>query len=185
MENSLLIRKGAIRFLIIFIVSMGIIWLFSEGTHLILREDYDRPAHIVELVVPLGAAERVAAGEPVPSIPDEMIFVVGDTLLVKNEDVVDHELGPLWVPAGSSASLVLEQPRKFMYACSFQNTNYLGIEVRKATTWTTRITALAVASPATAIFIFVYSILVWPLQAHRKLDPNTADMANSHEQPRT
>ncbi|MBE0411123.1 MAG: hypothetical protein IBX69_15485, partial [Anaerolineales bacterium] len=105
-----------------------------------------------------------AAGDPVPSIPDEMVFVVGDTLLVRNEDRVDHELGPLWVPAGSSASLVLEQPRKFRYACSFQNTKYLGIDVRQPTTWSTRITALAVASPATAIFIFIYSILVWPLK---------------------
>jgi hypothetical protein len=170
MADKALLQKGVIRFLVIFILSMGVIWIFSEGTHWLLREDYDRTPQVVELIVPLGAAERVAAGEPVPSIPDELVFVVGDTLLVKNEDVVDHELGPLWVPAGSSASLVLEQPRKFMYACSFQDTRYLGIDVRQPTTWTTRITALAVASPATAIFIFIYSILVWPIKSQEKPD---------------
>jgi hypothetical protein len=120
MAEKSTLHKGVLRFIIIFILSMGVIWIFSEGTHWLLREDYDRNPQVVELVVPLGAAQRVAAGEPVPSIPDEMIFVVGDTLTVKNEDSVDHELGPLWVPAGSSASLVLDQPRKFMYTCSFQ-----------------------------------------------------------------
>jgi hypothetical protein len=171
MAEKSLLQRGVIRFLAIFILSMGVIWIFSEGTHRLLREDYDRTPQVVELVVPLGAAERVSAGESVPSIPDEMIFVVGDTLLVRNEDIVDHELGPLWVPAGSSASLVLEQPRKFMVACSFQDTRYLGIDVRQPTTWTTRITALAVASPATAIFIFIYSILVWPIKPQEKPDP--------------
>jgi hypothetical protein len=168
MAEKSTLHKGVLRFIIIFILSMGVIWIFSEGTHWLLREDYDRNPQVVELVVPLGAAQRVAAGEPVPSIPDEMIFVVGDTLTVKNEDSVDHELGPLWVPAGSSASLVLDQPRKFMYTCSFQDSRYLGIDVRQPTTWTTRITALAVASPATAIFIFVYSLLVWPIKLQGK-----------------
>ena len=36
-----------------------------------------------------------------------MSFVVGDTLVVKNEDSVEHQLGPLWIPAGSSASMPL------------------------------------------------------------------------------
>ncbi|MBE0411433.1 MAG: hypothetical protein IBX69_17050, partial [Anaerolineales bacterium] len=60
MIENLLIRKGIFRFIIIFILSMVVVWIFSEGTHFLLREDYDRSPQIIELVVPAGAAERVA-----------------------------------------------------------------------------------------------------------------------------
>src|SRR5687767_3203416 len=76
----------------------------SEVTFLFLRETA-RPPRVIEIVIPAGTAELVARGEQPPSLPEDMTFVVGDTLLVKNQDIVDHQLGPLWIPPGASARL--------------------------------------------------------------------------------
>ena len=76
----------------------------SEIPFLFLRESARPPQEIV-LTIPAGTAERVSRGEQPPSIPQNMIFVVGDTLVVNNQDAVDHKLGPVWIPANSSAQL--------------------------------------------------------------------------------
>lgn len=155
---------GVRRFVFLFLLSMGFIWAISEGAYYLQRDTFDRAPSTIELLIPSGTAERVAEGEPVPAIPDHLAFVVGDTLVVRNEDIQAHQLGPLWIPPGTSASLTMEQPDKYTYSCSFQTTRYLGIDVLPPTTWATRLTALAMATPATAIILFVYSILIWPLQ---------------------
>ncbi len=110
----------------------------SELSFIFLRENA-RPPEVIELVIPDGTAERVALGETPPTIPDSMTFVVGDTLLVKNEDTADHELGPLWIPAGSSAALSLDAVQSYAYACSFQPGKYFGLEVHEALTLGTRL----------------------------------------------
>ncbi len=54
-----------------------------------------RPPQEIVLTIPSGTADQVARGEQPPSIPENMVFVVGDTLVVKNDDTVDHKLGPV------------------------------------------------------------------------------------------
>jgi hypothetical protein len=92
-----------------------------------------------------------------------MVFMMGDTLVVKNEDTVDHQLGPVWVPPGSTASLALEKPNKYAYSCSFIPSKYLGLDVRQATTIGVRLTALAISAPTVTALIFIYSLLVFPI----------------------
>ena len=93
----------------------------------------------------------------VPSIPADMVFVVGDTLVVKNEDSVSHQLGPIWVPPGASASLNLNQTNNYSYTCSFEPSRYLGLDVRPRVTWATRIVAVLLAGIPTGAMIAVYS----------------------------
>lgn len=164
MKDKELIRLGLRRLAILFLISVGFIWLVSEVAFQIQKEETDRPPKDIVLVIPSGAAEKVAVGERVIAIPEEMVFVRGDRLVVQNEDVVAHQLGPLWIPAGLSASMVLDQADKFAYSCSFQSTRYLGLTVREPTTWQTRLIALALASPVTAVLLFLYSLLVVPLR---------------------
>src|SRR5574337_618343 len=87
-----------------------------------------RPPQQVTLVIPPGTAQRVAEGQQPPSIPENIVFVVGDTLVVKNEDSVQHQLGPLFIPSGSSASLPLDTEQKYQFECSFEPTKYLGLD---------------------------------------------------------
>lgn len=140
----------------------------NEGAHLLFKEDTDRPPQTVEIDIPRGTAKRVEEGQEVPSIPEEMVFVVGDTLKVNNHDRVDHELGPLYIPAGSSASLLMEEANKYVLGCSFQPSQYLGFDVRSRTTTNSRLEAFALATPPTAMFFFVYSLLIYPLHGSRE-----------------
>jgi hypothetical protein len=162
------IRLGFRRFLVLLLISSALVWLVSEVTFQLQKGENDRAPQVHELVIPNGTAAEVSTGQKVPEIPDEMVFVVGDVLVVHNEDVADHQLGPLWIPAGTSASLLMEKAERTAYSCSFQNTKYLGLFVQEATTIGTRLSALALAAPATAMFLFVYSLIIWPLDGPEK-----------------
>ena len=150
------------------VVSLGLglllAWAMSEAAFLILKDKSDHVPQRVELVIPAGTAERVARGEAPPSIPAEMSFVVGDALVVKNEDSVAHQLGPLWAPPGTTASLTLDQANQFAYQCTFQPSRYFGLDVRPRVTLTTRLQAIAFAGPPMAVLILLYGLVIWPLK---------------------
>ena len=136
---------------------MGII--LNEVTFLFLR-DTARAPKVVELVIPTGTAERVARGETPPTIPDSMKFVIGDTLLVKNDDIADHELGPLWIPAGTSASLLLDSVQTYAYTCSFQPGKYFGLDVHEALTLGTRIYGIIYSGIPVGGLIALYALIM-------------------------
>jgi hypothetical protein len=131
----------------------------NEITFLFLRETARAPK-IVELVIPAGTAEKVARGETPPTIPDSMTFVVGDTLSVKNNDTVDHELGPLWIPAGSSASLFLDAAESYAYSCSFQPGKYFGLDVHEALTTGTRLYGILFTGLPLGTLIALYALIM-------------------------
>ena len=142
--------------------------LISEVSFIFLRETA-RPPQTIELVIPEGTAERIARGEEPPTIPNQMTFVVGDKLLVKNNDVADHELGPLWIPAGSSASLSLDSVQSYAYACSFRPSKYLGLDVREALTLGTRFYGILYSGIPLGALIAVY-VVILPI---KKREANT------------
>lgn len=112
------------------------------------------------LTIPNGTAEQVARGEQPASIPANMVFVVGDTLIVRNEDAVDHKLGPLWIPANSSAQLSLDEEENLAFECSFQPGNYLGLDVHQPLTWSTRLFGVSYVGIPMGILIALYSFVI-------------------------
>jgi len=137
--------------------------VISEVSFILLRR-YDRPPMRVELTIPAGAADLVAKGSSAPGLPADMSFVLGDTLVVINQDNVEHKLGPLWIPANSTATLKLEQTGNMAYQCSFEPTHYFGLDVHEALTTSTRMVGILEAGIPMAMLITLYSILVWPLK---------------------
>lgn len=135
--------------------------LISELSFIFLQETARPPQEIV-LTIPAGTAEKVARGEQPPSIPRDMVFVVGDTLVMKNEDNVDHNLGQLWIPANSSARLALNEEQNMAFECSFQAGSYFGLDVRQSLTWGTRIYGIFYAGIPLGILIALYSFVVPP-----------------------
>jgi hypothetical protein len=133
----------------------------SEVPFLFLRETARAPREIV-LTIPSGTAEQVARGEQPPSLPENMTFVVGDRLVVRNADSVDHKLGPLWIPANSSAQLALDQEENLAYECTFQPGNYFGLDVREPLTTRTRLFGIIYVSLPMAILIALYSLVITP-----------------------
>ncbi len=83
----------------------------------------------IELVIPAGAAKRIAAGEALPGIPAKAIFVAGDVLVLRNEDAVNHQLGPFWIPAGTTLTVPLERPSTLNYLCTIHPSGTIGLEV--------------------------------------------------------
>lgn len=131
----------------------------SEIPFIYLQETA-RPPQEITLVIPDGTADLVARGEQPPTIPDNMSFVVGDTLIVKNEDVLDHKLGPLWIPANSSAQLSLDQEESFAYECSFQPGKYLGLEVNQPLTTATRVYGMLYVGLPLGVMLALYSLVL-------------------------
>ncbi len=121
-----------------------------------------RPPEQITLVIPAGTAQQVADGEQPPSIPANMVFVVGDTLVVKNEDSVQHELGPLFIPPGTSASLPLNVSQKYAFQCSFIPTKVLGLDVTEPLDLGTRLSAILFGGLPMGILLAVFSFVLWP-----------------------
>ena len=136
----------------------------SELTFYFLNTGETRPPQVVELNIPAGTAGRVALGQSDPALPSDMFFVVGDTLMVNNLDSVVHQLGPLFIPSGSSASLKLDTEQDYAFACSFTPSKYIGLNVRPPLTLVTRILGILEAGLPMGILIALYSIYALPLK---------------------
>lgn len=147
------------------VLSLGIGLLLgvaiSEVTFVFVKKTARPPAEI-ELVIPAGTAERVARGEQPPSIPESLSFVVGDRLTVRNEDAADHQLGPLWIPAGTSASLQLSAVDSYAYACSFQPSKYIGLDVHEPLTLGTRLQGILFTGIPLGVLLALYSLILPP-----------------------
>lgn len=131
----------------------------SEIAYHFLQTGKTRPPTTIELDIPPGTAARVARGESVQSIPSNMLFVVGDVLLVKNEDSVAHELGPLFIPAGTSATMDLGKAQNYTFVCSFRPSKYIGLNVGLPLSPTIRTIGILEAGLTTGILIALFVIL--------------------------
>jgi hypothetical protein len=151
----------AARVIIPILLGFAVGFVMSEGPAVWVNDATSRPAQVVELVIPAGTAERVAAGEAAPSIPDSLKLATGDTLLVRNQDTVSHQLGPMWIPAGSTGRLVFPRTVTGRYSCSFTPVRSFGIQVEQRLTLFERFVFLLVAGlPFAALFAFV-SVFLW------------------------
>ena len=154
-----------IRIFLSIVVGMAGAWLVSEISYQANKDPQNRDQSTrIDLVIPAGTAERVAAGENTLFLPEKMTFVEGDLLVVKNEDAVSHQLGPVWVPPLSSGVLQLTQANDYTYTCSFQTSKVLGIEVRPRLDARTRIEGVLAMGLPSSVMLALYSFLVFPLK---------------------
>ncbi len=147
------------RILISLLIGLLIGVAVSEVAFFFLRETA-RPPKVIVLTIPAGTAEQVARGEQPPALPENMVFVVGDLLIVKNEDSTDHQMGPLWIPAGASAHLQLSNEESLAYECSFQTSKYIGLDVREPVTVWTRVYGIFYAGVPLGVLIAIYSFVM-------------------------
>lgn len=162
------IRPYLIRLGWVFLVSFVAVVLISEVGIRLQSENTARAPQTIELLIPEGTSEKVANGEAAPGIPEELGFVKGDILLVRNMDSVAHTLGPLLIPEASSAQMPLNEAENLALSCSFTPSKYLGFDVRTPTTLSTRLAAFSFAVPPTTAMLFVYSLLAFPLDGKRE-----------------
>jgi hypothetical protein len=158
--NWRIIRRVLISLAIGIVVAIAL----NEGSFFFLKSEAGRAPRTLELVIPAGTAGRMAQGQSSPEIPEGMVFVIGDTLVVKNNDQVDHRLGPLFIPSGTSASLTLDKAENYAFECSFQSSKYFGLDVREPVTWGTRIYGILFAGIPLGSLLALYSFIIWPLK---------------------
>lgn len=163
--KALLLRRFLFFIALGIVVAIGI----NELTFFFLKSDAGRGPQRIELLIPAGTADRIAHGEPNPSIPANMVFVAGDTLVVKNQDKVDHTLGPLFIPSGSSATLTLSDANKYAYSCSFEKEKVFGMDVQEPVTAATRLYGILLAGLPLGLMLAIYSLVIWPLKPASKV----------------
>ncbi len=122
----------------------------------------------VEVVIPAGTAAKLAAGQPV-TVPEEINFVIGDILVVKNEDTVSHQLGPVWVPAGSSGVLQVGGDQPVTYQCSFTTSRSFGLDVQPALDLWVRLQGMLSIGLPTGVMLALYTLAV----PYKKEDPDS------------
>lgn len=142
----------------------------SEISYLFLpnKQAAARAPMQIDLVIPPGTADKIEAGEFSSVLDDDRQFVEGDVLVVKNEDDVAHQLGPLFVPPKSSSRLSLDTANSYTYSCSFQSDKYVGLVVQPRVTFGTRMEGVLATGLPTGMMLMVYSYLM-PNDAVRKL----------------
>jgi hypothetical protein len=136
--------------------------VISEATYFFLRGGEGRTPEVIEIVIPAGTAEKVRNGEAEPSLPAAMTFVVGDRLVVKNQDTATHQLGPLFIPPGTSASLHLDATQNYAANCSFQPGRYFGLDVRAPLTLQTRVVGILQAGVPLGFLLVLYGVFALP-----------------------
>jgi hypothetical protein len=151
-----------IRFLICIAAGILIAIPLSELGFYMQGNNTSRPPKTIVLDIPPDTSARVAQGTSV--LPQDLTFVLGDILVVNNRDFVAHSLGPLFIPAGSSASLTLNHIGNLSYVCSFQPTKYQGLDVQEALTLTTRLEGIIIAGFPLGILFALYSLILRPLK---------------------
>ena len=156
-------RKAFLKRLLIgLVIGILIAIPLSELGFYIQGNNTSRPPKTIVLDIPPGTSAKVSNGTSV--LPQSLVFVVGDVLLVHNQDSVVHTLGPLVIPPGSSASIALEHLGNLSYVCSFQPTKYQGLNIQEALTVTTRLEGIIIAGIPLGILITLYSLILWPLK---------------------
>jgi hypothetical protein len=151
-----------IRFLICIAVGILIAIPLSELGFYMQGNNTSRAPKTIVLNIPAGTSAKVAQGTSV--LPQDMIFVLGDTLVVNNQDSVAHTLGPLFIPPGSSSSIILNHIGNLSYVCSFQPTKYQGLNIQASLTLATRLEGIFIAGFPLGILFALYSLILRPLK---------------------
>jgi hypothetical protein len=81
-------------------------------------------------VIPAGTGDRIAAGETVEIVPARLEVHVGDRLLLRNKDDIQHHMGPLFVDANSLLSLSFSDPGVIQGVCTLNQAGRAEIVVR-------------------------------------------------------
>lgn len=157
-------RLAVQRFLICLVLGLvGAIGI-NEFTFIFMKSEAGRAPTRVELLIPAGTSARLVAGEANPALPENLVLVSGDTLVVKNLDQVDHRLGPLFIPTGTSATLTLGEANNYAYSCSFQADQVFGLDVQEPVTSVTRLYGILIAGLPLGLMLGMYSLVIWPLK---------------------
>ncbi|HSL58393.1 MAG TPA: hypothetical protein VK866_11175 [Acidimicrobiales bacterium] len=83
----------------------------------------------VEFVVEAGTGNRLAAGEDIEIMPEEVLLEVGDEIRIVNEDSRAYLVGPYFVRAGETVAQRFDRPQELVGACDLSGGGEIRIVV--------------------------------------------------------
>ncbi|WP_419842758.1 hypothetical protein [Candidatus Poriferisodalis sp.] len=92
-----------------------------------LVEQPSAQTHVID--IPHGTAERLASGEDVEIIPEELEFRMRDALVIVNRDSVKHTIGPFEVEPGETFERTFGEAAAFAGYCSLHPAGSIRISV--------------------------------------------------------
>lgn len=72
---------------------------------------------VYEFVVPEGTQANLDSGQDVVIMPSRIELQIGDTLRIRNEDVVAQTVGPYWVPPRKEFEITYGSPGRYEGFC--------------------------------------------------------------------
>ena len=85
-----------------------------------------------DYLIPPGTADRIAAGEEVEIVPQELVVDVGDSIRIVNEDDVGHAVGVFYVGAGETLTQRFDRPGELSGECSVHPSGSFTLRVVEA-----------------------------------------------------
>lgn len=102
----------------------------SVASWFVLSDGPTRAPGPVEIVIPEGTYDRIQSGAALSPIPSALELVQGDTLIVRNKDRVQHQIGSFSIPPGGVTSIPLTQASSQSFLCSFHPAGVIGLNVK-------------------------------------------------------
>ena len=112
-------------------------WLLVAGTALALISwalyAADRRQRTLVYTIPVGTAERLAAGESISVFPPEIRLSLArqDTLVIRNEDLEAVTIGPFRIAPGQQFRQQYWSPGTYELMCSIHLTEQVRIVVER------------------------------------------------------
>ncbi len=89
------------------------------------------PAREMLIFIPQGTQVMIREGQMADIIPEEINLSVGgrNTLIIQNDDIVNHTIGPYYVRAGETIRQTFTEPAVYIGTCSLRYSAELNIVV--------------------------------------------------------
>lgn len=71
-----------------------------------------------DYVIPYGTFDRIAGGQKIVILPNELRARVGEVIRIRNEDRRGHMLGPFYVGPGETLTQMFTAPGTFVGECT-------------------------------------------------------------------
>lgn len=85
------------------------------------------------IFIPLGTEAQMRSGHSEDIIPENILLQVGgqDTLVIQNDDIADHTIGPFFIRSGELIRQTFTQPAVYQGTCSVNDSTLVNIIVEE------------------------------------------------------
>jgi hypothetical protein len=114
----------------IVLIAISVVALVVAGVLIVrLVSPEEASGRVVTYVVPAGTADKVAQGEKIEIMPQEVRLEVGDSLVIRNDDDTTALVGPYVVKSGTTLTQKFQRPQYLVGECSISGSGEIKIIV--------------------------------------------------------